>query len=180
MMYKIFENLYIGSLNDMYESLANWNGTFDKEISICGVCKEPLHRRKARLQGSNVDGYIGRAMPKNEPEYLYAEREHALYCNLIDVDDKKYIPDQIIDRALRFIEDELSLGRSVFIVCNKGESRSPSIAFMYLIDKDMFDKSLSFDEVEQDFVLRYCNVYKPRKGFRDYTKNFWEDYINGN
>lgn len=168
-MKSIIEGLYVGTVDDI--AAARDNG-----LSILGACKEPLHRRFARLRGADRDGYLGRAMAKDEPEYLYAEREHALYCNLVDAKDPKYISDEIIDRALRFIDEERGQGRKVLIVCNKAESRSPSIAFMWLIrSKDESWRDMSdFESAVAFFKKYYYPLYNPGAGFAEYVKTFWE------
>lgn len=162
-MYRIIENLYVGPISML---------GFAKEcgMSILGACKYPLHQQNARLSGKQVDGYL--RIPKNEPEYYFAEREHALYCNLIDANDKKYIPDVIIERALRFISDEITQGKKVFIVCNHGVSRSPSIAFMHLIREGYFDRCATFEDAFKQFKSKYP-MYNPNKGFYDYTEMFF-------
>ena len=166
-MYKIINNIYVGPVSTVL---------FAKEcgFSILGCCKYPLHQQNARLTGASRDGYL--KIPKTEPEYYYAERDHALYCNLIDADDMKYIPDVIIERALKFIADEISDGRKVLAVCNNGVSRSPSIALMYLIREGYFDSSYTFDEVLKIFRKKYP-IYQPNKGMYDYTKQFFEKYL---
>lgn len=164
-MQKIIEHLYVGTANEV---------PFVKDFgwSILGVCKEPLHRQNARLKGAEQDGYLGRAMSKEEPEYLWAERKHALYCNLIDAPNPKYIPNEIIDKSLRFIDEELAIGQNVLVVCNKAKSRSPSIVFMWMIDQGMFDAA----ECWMDAFTQFKNIYsyyQPSTGFYEYTKNFW-------
>lgn len=171
-MKKIIENLYIGTVENI-PFAEQWG------YSILGACKEPLHRQHAKLQGASEEGYVGRAMPKDEPEYLFAERDHALYLNLIDAREAKYIPDECINKALDFIDKEIADNRDVLIVCNKGESRSPSIAFMYLIEKWLFDSFLwwSFESVLNVFLIFY-DCYNPSNGMKEYVKNFWEKYCN--
>lgn len=166
----IHPHIYVGTVEDI-DIIDHVN------TSILGACKEPLHRKHARLMGASQEGYLGRAMPKTEPEYLWAEREHALYCNLIDTPDMKYIPDEIISKCLDFIEDETYYqNRHVLIVCNKAESRSPSIGFMYLISKGLFDEYDCFDSAISEFTNLYP-AYKPSQGFRDYVEKFFEEHI---
>lgn len=166
-MDRIIDGIYIGVVDDipMAERL---------NYAILGCCKEPLHRRYARIQGADKDGYTGRSMQKDEPEYLWAERSHALYLNLIDAREPEYIPDEVIDRAIKFIETEIKDNRDVLIVCNQGESRSPAIAFMYLIHLGLFKDFEDFWEAEQTFKYRYYPNYKPGNGMRQYSKKYWE------
>lgn len=167
----IIPNLYVGTVDDL--AITDLDNT-----SILGACKEPLHRKHARLMGASQEGYLGKAMPKTEPEYLYAEREHALYCNLIDPPDMKYIPDEIINKCLEFIDKERTDKRNVLIVCNKGESRSPSIALMYLIAKGYYGDFPDLETLISSFKQDFYPYYNPGKGFRAYVEKFYNEYMN--
>lgn len=162
-MYKIINNLYVGPLSAL---------PFAKEcgFSILGCCKYPLHQQNARLAKADEDGYL--SISRDEPEYYYAEREHALYCNLVDSKDMDHIPDCTIERALNFIPDEISQGRKVFVTCNSGISRSPSIVMMYLIREGYFDLFDTFEEAVKQFKMKYP-MYSPNRGFYDYTNDFF-------
>lgn len=169
-MEPINKQLYVGTVDD-FHAIVN-NCPPDARWSILGACKEPLHRKYAKIQGADYSGYVGRAMPKDEPEYLFAKREHALYCNLIDAPDMKYIPDEIIHECIKFIDTEMDKGRKVLIVCNKAESRSPSIALMWLIHIGTFN-FLPEDKIIDYFTRAVYSNYKPSKGFQDYVLKYW-------
>lgn len=170
-MYKIINNLYVGPVSTV---------PFAKEcnFSVLGCCKYPLHQQNARLSGASKDGYL--KIGKSEKEYYFAERDHALYCNLIDAGSMEYIPDVIIERSLKFIADEIADGRNVLVVCNNGVSRSPSIALMYLIRYGYFNgyfgRIYTFDDVLKVFRKIYP-LYSPNKGMFDYTKQFFERHM---
>lgn len=169
-MTRIVNNLYVGTIEDI--PLAK-----SLNYSILGCCKDPLHRQHARLQGASEEGYVTKAMPSTEKEYLYAEREHALYLNLIDPKDMKYIPDECINKALDFIDKELQDRKDVLIVCNKAESRSPSIALMWII-KNTTLGLYPYEQVIMEFKQVYPN-YNPGNGMKDYVRKFWEENCNG-
>lgn len=171
-MKQVYDKIYVGTVEDA--KIADCLG-----MALLGACKEPLHRRYAKLQDSDTYGYIGRAMPKDEKEYLYAERENALYCNLIDTPNVEFISDEIIDKCMEFIDNKVAKGKSVLIVCNQAESRSPSIALMWLMKEGHFDKNMSYSEVVFEFRKKYYENYNPGRGFLDYTNKFWEEYKNG-
>lgn len=175
-MKKIIENLYVGTIEDI--PFAEQAG-----FSILGCCKEPLHRQHAKLKDANEEGYVGRSMPKYEKEYLWAERDHALYLNLIDARDSKYISDDLINKALDFIDKEIADGKIVIAICNKAESRSPSIALMWLIKNNYFefflDKRNDFYTLLSDFTDVIYPQYNPSEGMKLYVKKFWERYVNG-
>lgn len=169
-MYRILNNLYVGT--DKYLPIAQSAG-----YSILGACKDPLHRQKARLDGATKDGYI--YINKDQTEYLYAERCHALYLNLIDGTDYQFIADEMIDKAIAFIYQETEAARTVFIACNQGQSRSPSIAFMFMIDNGLFDECGNFEIALNQFQCIYP-FYNPRKGILDYTKNYFGRHRRNN
>lgn len=168
-MYKIVDKLYVGTPNDLPCAMRN-------DMSILGVCKDPLHRQHARLRGAYADGYITKSMPADEPEYLFAKRRNALYCNLVDAPDMKYISDVIIDRALDFIDEEHADGKDVLIVCNHAKSRSPSVALMWLIRHGhIVESDIKPLESILDAFRRLCYYnYEPGAGFAAYTMKFWE------
>lgn len=168
-MWHIVNDIFLGTVEEV---------PFAKEegYSILGCCKEPLHRRNARIQGASCDGYLGRSMCKTEPEYLYAEREYALYCNLIDPRDMKYIPDEIIQKCMEFIDSELKEDRKVLIVCNQAESRAPSIALMWMIKSGYFSECETFEDVVNEFTECYYYRYNPGTGIRDYAEKFWKEH----
>lgn len=168
-MKEIVDGLYVGTVGYIPFAVGNY-------MSILGACKDPLHKRYARLMGSYVDGYISKSMPADEPEYLYAERRNALYCNLIDAPDEKYISPKIIDRALKFIDDEREIGRNVLIVCNHAKSRSPSIALMWMIHAGYnFPIRKGHESIISCFKRVYYPLYEPGDGFRTYVKKFWKE-----
>lgn len=169
-MVKVYDGVWVGTIEDL-QTVERVPG-----FSVLGACKEPLHRRHAKLRDSDVEGYIGRAMPQDEPEYLYAERDHALYCNLIDTPFVWYISDEIINKCLEFIDSELEKKQEVFIVCNQAISRSPSIALMWLISHNMFNMNCKFYEVVDDFKRNYYPQYNPSEGFYVYAENFWNEW----
>jgi predicted protein tyrosine phosphatase len=161
-MIEIFPNLFIGTEQD-YE----YQVKGQPDWMIVHACKEPYHRREL--------GYTTRGAPKNHPEYLIARRGQRLILNLVDADDPNYIPKEIIDAALGFIEQGLSESRKVLVHCNKGESRSPSIGMLYLaIHTNKLSKE--FDKAEQGFRQIYP-PYNPSSGMRGFLTKNWDIYL---
>lgn len=184
-MVEVYPDLFVGNQED-YERMTSsiLLKCFNDEFSFVGAAKYPWHKEHAKMDGSDCEGYDGKAMPKDQKEYLYAEREHALYCNLIDAKDPAYIPDEIILKCLDFIQKEMQNDRKVLICCNQGESRSPSIAMMYMIEDGFFDDCEHISDVFERFKSFYPN-YKPANGMEKkviaffegnkYEKEFWGD-----
>ena len=171
-MVEVYPGLFVGNQED-YRFQSSFP-SFTEKFSFIGASKYPWHKDHAKIDGSDKEGYIGKAMPKDSAEYLYAEREHALYCNLIDVEYKSYIPVEIIDKCVQFITRELYNSRKVLICCNKGESRAPTIAFIYMIIDGAFDDCENFDGALYRFKRGYPN-YKPNNGIFQHLLDYWEE-----
>lgn len=160
-MIEISKNLFIGNQDD-YEFNVKGNDGW----SVVHACKEPYHR--------NLLGYAGRGAPKNHPEYLLAKRDDRLFLNIVDVDSPDYIAKEIIDTALQFIKNELNNDRKCLVHCNQGESRSPSIGFLYLASNNTLSKD--FVTAENEFRKIYPS-YNPKNGIRGFIRNHWDEYV---
>jgi len=161
-MIEIHPNLFIGNEYD-YESRVRY------ETGWCVVhaCKEPYHRQAL--------GYTRQGAPKTHPEYLIARRGNRLILNLVDAPDPAFIPKEIIDAALEFINTNLGSGSRVIVHCNEGCSRSAGIGLLYLakftdkVPKDIF--------LEAEAVYRSIYPpYNPKSGMRGFMTGNWRDY----
>lgn len=162
-MIEIYPNLWIGSERDFENEVNN-----KLDWYVVHACKEPYHRQ--------LLGYTGRGAPKEHPEYLLARRNNRLYLNLVDAPSAIFFDKSIIDAALEFIHEGLANNKKVLVHCNLGESRSPSIGFLYLaIYTNMLPKT--FLEAELDFIKIYPN-YNPGNGIRGFMLNNWNNYIH--
>lgn len=133
------------------------------------AAKEPFHR--------NAIGYTGRACSKDHPEYLYAFRGNKLILNLVDAPKSIFFDKNLIDLALEFMACKYGNGKKILIVCNKGESRSASLALLFLIKNDLI-KGDTLEDVEAEFLKLYPK-YNPGAGMRGFVKENFEVYKNG-
>ncbi len=153
-MREVYPNLFVGDKEDYEEHKGRVGWAYVL------AAKEPYHREAL--------GYDSLAAPKHDPEYLIAKRGSRLILNLVDVppEKSKFIPDEIINRAVIFIRSQINIGENVLITCNRGESRGPSIAFAYLLKHtDIFENVKSFAGAERKFKKLYPK-YNP-SGIRD-------------
>jgi hypothetical protein len=161
-MREVFENLYVSN-QDEYKL-----GEFKQDDwAFCLAAKEPFHR--------STIGYTGRACDKTHPEYLIARRDNMLILNLVDAPKAEFFDKRIIDAALEFVEEQLSTGKKVLIVCNEGRSRSASIALLYLIKHGII-KGNTLEDCESEFMKVYLE-YNPGTGIRGFVKEHWSEYI---
>ena len=159
-MIEVHHNLFVGSEAD--EALVRGqSGWF-----VVHACKEPYHRQAL--------GYQGRAAAKDHPEYLIARRPGRLILNLIDANDVNFIPAEIIDTALSEIHQNIA-STKILVHCNQGLSRSPTIAFLYMLRfSDVFRRE-SLSQDLQDFHKSYP-AYAPAQGMADYVALNWPRY----
>ena len=164
-MTEVYENLYVGDERD-YETNIRFKSQDD--WSVIHACKEPYHREAL--------SYSGRGAPKSNPEYLIAKRSNRLILNLIDADTPKYIPKEIIDEALEFINESLANDQKVLLHCNQGMSRSPGITILYLAQKGELSSD-SFQQARNEFKEIYprCNL---ANGMRGFLVQHWDQYMN--
>lgn len=161
-MKEVYPGLLVGTADDYEFKVRQEEGWY-----VVHACKEPYHRHAL--------GYTSRAAPRNHPEYLIARRGNRLILNLIDADDPAYIPKEIVDAALDFIAGGLRSGQHVLVHCNQGESRSPSIALLYLATHTAAIPNTSLADAEAEFVKRYPN-YNPKAGIRGFLEGNWATY----
>lgn len=160
-MKEIIKNLHIGNQQD-YE-----NNVFDEEnCSLVLAAKNPFHK--------NAVGYTGKSCDKNHPEYLIARRGNKLILNMVDAPYSIYFDKGMIDTALEFIDEELNKWKSVYVVCNAGQSRSASLVLLYLI-KIGFINGETLEDCEVEYLRIYPN-YNPGKGIRDFVKEHFKEY----
>lgn len=162
-MIEIYPNLFIGNEND-YESRVKHESGW----CVVHACKIPYHRQAL--------GYSTNAAPKTHPEYLIARRGNRLILNLVDAPDPAYIPKEIIDAALEFINTSLgTTGSRVLVHCNEGCSRSAGIGLLYLAKfTDKVPKG-NFIEAEAVFRTLY-QPYNPKGGMRGFMTGNWKEY----
>jgi hypothetical protein len=155
---EVHKNLFVGDLQDCQSA---------SDFSIVHACKDPCHKIGV--------GYQGNLSP-NHPNYLIKESSENLYLNLVDMNkiSPKYT-NEPINKSILFIQRKLKEGKKVLIHCNIGQSRSCSIAMVYLARNDIISKE-SFDLALTDFIKLYSNT-NLGIGFRNYLSQNWDDLM---
>ena len=129
-----------------------------------------LNRANGFVTHQSQVGWSGRGCNKDNPYYLFKEESDAIYLNMIDGDDPKYVIDEMINAALNFMKKHLDNNETIFIYCSLGESRSPSIALMYMLEHGLIE---STNEVFRDFREKYYANYQPKRGNAEYISKRW-------
>lgn len=161
-MKEVYPNLWIGNGDDEAEVRHNPNWY------IISAAKDPWHRQAL--------GYTTPGAPKGHPEYLMLYRPGRMILNLVDAADVAFIQKRLIDTATEVIGIELKAGKKVLVHCNQGQSRSPTIALLYMQRHTPLFRGLSFEEAAAEFRVLYPE-YQPSKGMADYAHQHWKSEV---
>lgn len=158
-MIEVHPGLFVGDETDerATRGRADW--------FVVHACKEPFHR--------DALNYTGRAAPTAHPEYLVAHRPGCIILNLVDADEPRLIRHECIAAAVDAIAANIVRSK-VLIHCNKGQSRAPTIALLYLaLQTDLFDDCDYLGAVERFRAL--YPPYAPAAGMAGYSRGVWLD-----
>lgn len=150
---------------------------YDRVVKDCPgfsalLCaKNPYHKE--------IVGY-DRNCPKDHPEYLvaYRPKEHIMALNMVDAPKPEFFSDKMVLAGIDFIQNELAQNNDVVVVCNQGESRSPTMCLMYMMAHGDFSKTLSHSEVFTQFS-RIAKEWNPNNGILQYAIQFWNKVKEG-
>jgi hypothetical protein len=129
-----------------------------------------LNRANGFVTHQSVVGWQGRGCNPASPYYLFKREADAIYLNMIDGDDPKYVNDEMINPALDFIHQHITSGNEVFIYCSLGESRSPSIALMYMLEFGLIERNTNTLNI---FRSECYPNFNPKLGNALYIKKRW-------
>ena len=155
MIMKIHERLFIGSDDECFIKRDGWVTVY--------ACKSPCHQSAVGYRGS---------LPSNHPHYLVLEKENNLYLNMIDPPEPLFMM-PLFTRFLEFTSAYWDIKKNVFIHCNKGESRAPSLALLFLAKKVGVINNESYKKAKQDFIKIYP-YYTPGTGIQFFLEKNWD------
>jgi predicted protein tyrosine phosphatase len=154
-MFQVHDRLYVGTANECFEDRPGW--------AVVHACKSPCHQRAVGYRGS---------LPSSHPHHLVLERERDLFLNIIDP------PRPLFQRAtfstfLGFTARHWQAGAEVFIHCNQGESRAPSLAALFMARHLGALDASSFDAASRE-LARIYPTYFPAAGILHYLRQEWD------
>lgn len=155
-MREVVSNLYVGDEQDCVGVSDDW--------AVVHAAKHPCHQTAV--------GYSGN-LSQDHPEYLVASRGDEVFLNLVDMDRKldHGYTEPIVSAALDFIGDYIE-STPVLVHCNKGESRSPALALLYLSKRSDVITDSSYREAKGEFLGLYPS-FRPGRGVDAYLRDFW-------
>ena len=157
-MVEISENLFIGNRLDLQR--------FSFEDDAIVHATNTFHYK---IMGWNR---TTNKPPKKHPNYLVWENKNRLSLNWVD--GAAYLYEwsgaETFIRVLDFIDSWIA-NRKVFIHCDQGISRSPTLGLLYLAKRKKIIPSDNFFSASQEFRKIYP-LYQP-KGIADYVNQNW-------
>ena len=159
-MKQISENLFIGNLMDLQ--------FVSKEDDAIVHATQTIH-----YQLMGWDRKYNKP-PQNHPNYIYWEHMNRLSLNWVDGAARLFDwsgPETFI-KVLNFIEKWIT-DRRVFVHCDLGMSRSPTIGLIYLAKRLKILPFDSFTSASMEF-RRIYPMYQP-KGIADYVNQHWDE-----
>ena len=103
---------------------------------------------------------------------MFAYCDNRLICNLVDEDDVSYIPEEIIEECVSYIEKTLKSGKKVLINCNEGRSRSATIGLIYLMKHNLI-KGDNFHEILDNY-REILPQFNPNLGMLSYARQYYD------
>ena len=145
-------NIHIGSKDDLRQINDSW--------AVVHACKTSHQQR------------LGYTSPiKGSPYYIEFRDGDHLYINWVDEPTGKYFQIETFNHALDFIDEYLK-DRDVFIHCDMGQSRSPTLGMVYLAKRtDYLDDN--FDSAVSKFTSEYP-YYEP-SGILKFVQANWNE-----
>lgn len=158
---RVIDNLYVGTLEDCKAIEGNdaW--------SVVHACKHPCHA-----------GRCGDRPNPSAPNYLSLREGHHLYLNMIDPDVPMFRR-EMFDAFLEFMRDEWATGRRILIHCNRGESRAPTLALLFLAKCLYRITPVSFDDAADEFEVMTGERLRPGKGLDEWMRSHWHEFKDG-
>jgi len=165
---EIYPNVFVGNDADAEQLLAAYN---PEEWFVLHCAKEKWHREMV--------GYTGRGCPKDSQEYLFARRGNRMALNMVDAKSPEFFSKEMITAGLDFLEEGYKAGKKLFIHCNRGESRSPSVAMLFvfklILDNRPAFYEITFEEAEAE-IRQVYPAYAPADGIRGHLMQYWGEY----
>ena len=153
-MIKVHDRLYVGGELTCQLGAA--------ELAVIHACKSPCHQRAVAYTGS---------LPPQHPHYLALRHPYDLYLNIIDPPVPLF-QTETFAQFLLFASEHYDRGGSLLIHCNKGESRAPTLALVFLAKHLRAIPGDSFAAARDAFASLYAG-YHPGTGIQQFLGTNW-------
>ncbi len=155
-MHKIHDRLFVGSEADCRPG--------SNQLAVVHACKSPCHQRAV--------GYSG-TLARDHPHYLGFRQPFDLYLNIIDPPVPLFQSDTFA-RFFAFAAGQDAAARPLLIHCNQGQSRSPTLALLFLALHRKALPGASYAEARAAFAAMYPE-YRPGTGLQQFVTSHWSE-----
>lgn len=175
-MIELIPNLHIGTTDEVDFTRDDW-----RYINVAHTFHYTLH--DWQLRDKNHD------RTKDKCYVVCEELPHLLSVNWVDANEAKYFDYEgqgvkIFHKMFDFIDKARNENKNLLIVCNKGQSRSPSVGMAYLAKRTNY---LSVPKIEPPegvvypfLGLKEEDLERPPYGIaRDKFDRFFKEYYPG-
>lgn len=155
-MFQVAPRILIGDAQDCSEF--EFSG-----YTVVHACKFPCYME-----------IVGRQLDSEHPDYLYKEKNGHLYLNIIDSEKPLFRIEQFyyfLDFAIRKYKENNTL----FIHCNMGQSRSPSLALLLMANLGILSRA-SYIDASFEFKKIYP-AFLPGDGIQTFLRRNWEKLL---
>ena len=162
-MIEVSPNMYVGTVGEAYPILKQQDDW--RLVNVANTLHLRLH------------GWL--KADRRSPYYIIHETPQWISVNWVDSPDPKlfnYLNNgiNVVKQVLEFIQKSLEEGKKVLITCDQGQSRSPSIALVYLAKVSHTLPDSSFMEASREFLKIYP-AYQPATGISGFLTNIWSE-----
>ena len=133
----------------------------DAGEAMVHACKYQCFHKKAGI------------VTKKSPNYLGVEESRQLWLNLMDSEEPAFRVSSF-QRFLAFARRWHAAGKRLVIHDNKGKSRAPSLALLFLAKITEELPNTSYDDAYDGFE-RICPDYKPGAGIEQFLREHWKE-----
>lgn len=152
-MIRVTHNLSYGDLEDCFEAPTGW--------AVVHAAKHPCFAQRC-----------GQPKP-SEANYLSQREGDNLYLNMVDP-ERPLFRREMFDQFLSFAREMRQQGKPLLIHCNQGESRSPSLAILFLakVAQQLPD---NYQQAVIEFQKMSGRTYRPSGGIKQWLNDRWHE-----
>lgn len=138
------------------------------QLAVVHACKSPCHQHAVGYKGN---------LPPRHPNYLVLRQSYDIYLNIIDPPVPLFKLDTFL-QFLLFAGEHYDRGASLLIHCNKGESRAPTLALLFLAKHLHVISDDGFSSAQAAFASLYPG-YRPGFGIQQFLGTNWPLIVAG-
>lgn len=154
-MERLVKTIFVGTDLDCFEKESVW--------AVVHACKHPCFERAL---------HNGAYCPGPQSKRLSRSWENDLYLNIVD-GPMDCFRREVFSDFLDFATKHFEAGKKLLIHCNRGRSRAPSLALLFLAQHSFLKDTQTYRAAEQQF-LKIHPSFLPGAGIRSFLIQNWD------